>query len=282
MLQLVDSHVHFWEPNRLRYAWLNELPALNRAFLPEHLPAHGTGWQLDGLVFVQADCAAEQGLRELEWVSSLATSDARIKGIVAFAPLEDGAAVRPVLDALKQQPLVKGVRRLIQSEPPGFSVQPRFAVGVQLLAEYGFSCDVCIRHHQLREVIELVRRCPQVSFVLDHSGKPDIKNGRLDSWQRDIADFAALPNVMCKLSGLVTEADWQHWQPTDLRPYIEHTLQVFGNERVMFGSDWPVVTLAATYSQWLEMLMEATHSWSPTEQALLFFQNSAKFYQVDK
>ena len=129
-------------------------------------------------------------------------------------------------------------------------------------------------------MIELVRRCPHVRFVLDHCGKPDIKNGAFDAWRRDLASPAALPNVMCKLSGLVTEADWQHWRPADLRPYIENVLATFGVERLMYGSEWPVMTLAATYSQWIETVVEATVSLSEAERAQLFFHNCATFYDL--
>jgi len=185
-----------------------------------------------------------------------------------------------VLEALSQRPLVKGVRRLIQSEPPGFSVQPDFVTGVQLLAEHNLACDLCIRHFQMRDVIQLVRQCPRVNFVLDHIGKPDIKRGLLDPWRQDIAELAALPNVTCKLSGLVTEADWQRWQAADLQPYVEHVLEVFGPDRVMYGSDSPVVTLAATYAQWAETLRAATRSLSGAEQEKLFWQNAARFYRI--
>jgi L-fuconolactonase len=279
MLNVVDSHVHFWEPSRLRYAWLDNVPALNRVFLPDHVPAQGADWKVEAIIFVQA-CNAEQGLPEVEWVTSLAAHDARIRGIVAWAPLERGRAVRPILDALKKFPRVKGVRRLIQAEPLGFSVQPDFVAGTQLLPEYGLSCDLCIRQPQMREVIELVYQCPEVSFVLDHLGKPDIKNGMLDPWRKEMAELAALPNVACKISGLVTEADFEHWKPADLHPYIDHTLQVFGIDRVMYGSDSPVVTLAATYSQWIETLLEATQSLSEMEREKLFSRNGAKFYRL--
>jgi len=279
MLTIVDTHVHFWAPSHLRYAWLDDLPSLNRPFLPDHILAQGANWKVEALIFVQADCAAEQGIQEVEWVTSLATEDARIRGIVAFAPLERGQAVRPILQALTKFPLVKGVRGLIQSEPLGFSVQPDFVTGVQLLAEYGLSCDLCIRHPQLRDVIQLVRQCPAVSFVLDHIGKPDIKHGLLDPWRAEMAELAALPNVACKLSGLVTEADWERWKPADLSPYIQHTLEVFGPERVMYGSDSPVVSLAATYAQWIETLLEATRSLSEMEREKLFKHNGAKFYR---
>lgn len=280
MLKVVDSHVHFWDPRYLRYPWLSELPPLNRVCLPEHIPTQGPGWTIDALVFVQADCAPEQGLAEADWVSGLAIQDPRLRAMVAFAPLEQGERVRLLLEQLKSRPLVKGVRRLIQSEGPGFSLQPDFVAGVRLLADYGFSFDLCIKHPQLQEVAQLVRQCPAVNFVLDHFGKPDVKARQFDLWQKHLAELAALPNVTCKLSGLVTEADWQHWQPADLWPYLNHALDVFGVERVMFGSDWPVLTLAATYPQWLMTLLEATRSLSEAEHHKLFYENAWAFYRL--
>ena len=280
MLKIADSHVHFWDPRHLRYEWLNELPALNQVFLPDHVPTQGPGWTVESLVFVQADCAPEQGLAEVDWVTGLAARDPRLRAIVAFAPLEHGEHVHSVLEQLKSQTLVKGVRRLIQSEPPGFSLQPDFVTGVRLLAEYGFSFDVCIKQPQMRDVIQLVRQCPSVNFVLDHIGKPDIKSGQLDPWREQITELAALLNVKCKLSGLVAEADWQHWKPVDLRPYINHALDVFGIDRVMFGSDSPVLTLAATYPRWLETLLEATQSLSEADKSKLFYENAVAFYKL--
>jgi len=280
MLSLVDSHVHFWDPGRLRYDWLTGLPPLNRPYLPDHVPPGGADWTVEALVFVQADCAPEQGQLEVDWVTALAGADRRLRGIVAFAPLEQGAAVRPVLEALRQYPLVKGVRRLIQSEPLGFSLQPNFVSGVQLLAEYGLTCDLCLLPPQLRDVIGLVQQCPQVNFVLDHLGKPGIKQHLLDPWRQDLAELAALPNVVCKVSGLVTEADWQSWTAADLQPYLEHALSVFGPARLMFGSDSPVATLAAAYARWVETLLDATRSLSHAEQASLFGLNAARFYRL--
>lgn len=280
MRQILDTHVHFWEPRRLRYPWLDALPALNRTFLPDHVPAQVSTGRIEALVFVQADCAAEQAMQEVEWVTELARSDARIGGIVAFAPLEAGEAVQPILEQLVRFPLVKGVRRLLQSEPPGFGVQPGFVAGARMLARHGLSCDLCIRHTQLADVIELVRLCPEVNFVLDHIGKPDIKARRLEPWRGQINALASLPNVMCKLSGLVTEADGPRWQVDDLRPYADQALSAFGPERVMFGSDAPVLTLAATYERWFDAAVELTHALSASEQENLFYRNGARFYRL--
>ena len=278
MIDIIDSHVHFWEPSRLNYPWLGDVQKINRPCLPEDLPRQGEGWTMSGLVFVQADCIPEHGIEEARWVASL--GDERIQGIVAFAPLEKGDAVREELDQLKDIPLVKGVRRLIQSEPLGFSVQPDFVVGVRMLADYGFSFDLCIYHPQLGNIIRLVEECPQIEFVLDHIGKPGIKDGLLDPWREQITQLAAFRNVRCKISGMVTEADHEHWRPADLQPYIEHIIDAFGIERLMFGGDWPVVELAATYPQWMETVLAATRAFSDEEQRLFFHDNARDFYRL--
>lgn len=266
----------------MRYVWLDELPTLNRPFLTDHVPAGGEGWAVEKLVFVQADCLPEQGLAEAEWVTALAKTDPRIQGIVAFAPLELGEGARPSLEKLAANRLVKGIRRLIQSEPPGFSIQPEFIAGVKLAAELGFSFDLCIRHYQLPDILELARRCPEVSFVLDHVGKPDIKAGRLDPWRQRIAALAGFPNVRCKISGLLAEADHERWTPADLQPYIEHVIAQFGSERVMFGSDAPVLYLVreGTYANWVNMLLEAVKGLSEGDKHRLFYENARSFYRL--
>lgn len=277
---LIDSHVHFWDPAYLRYDWLARVPAIQRVFLPQQLPRQGQGWELDGLVFVQADCAAEQGQAEVEWVAALAAQHPVIIGIVAFAPLELGEGARPQVEWLSGQPLAKGVRRLIQTEAPGFAVQPDFVHGVALLAEYGLSFDICARNDQLREVIDLIRQCPRVSFVLDHIGNPDIKAGRRDPWRQDLADIAARPNVSCKVSGVLSRADYENWKPAELRPYLEHVLDAFGPERVMYGSDWPVMTLAARYEQWVAVLQEVAAARPEADRQKLFRDNARAFYRL--
>lgn len=279
-MQILDAHVHFWQPDQLRYPWLDDLPTLNQPFLPEYLPTGGANWSLDGLVFVQADCLPEQGLKEAQWVAQLAMADPRIMGIVAFAPLEQGEGVRPLLEQLRIMPLVKGIRRLIQSEGAGFAMQPGFVSGVGVLAQYGFSFDLCVKHHQLPDIIALVRECPDIRFVLDHAGKPDIANGEIDRWRANIQELAAYPNVWCKLSGMITEADHQRWQPSDLKPYIDHVLTTFGVERLMFGSDAPVLHLAATYKQWVETTLNSLRALSPDEQRQVFTENAKIFYRI--
>src|SRR5688572_19332284 len=161
-LRIVDSHVHFWNPPQLDYSWLDDLPALNQPLLPDHVPVEGPGWVTDALVFVQAASLASEGLAEAAWVSQLAQQDSRIQGIVALASLEAADDAIQTLESLQAYPLVKGIRRLIQSEAPGFCTQPAFVQGVQALPRYGYSFDLCIKHHQLPDVIALVGQCPDV------------------------------------------------------------------------------------------------------------------------
>lgn len=280
MLKIIDSHVHFWQPGQLRYTWLDNLPTLSRPFLPADQPRSGRDWQVEKVVFVEADCSSEQSVAEASWVASLAGNNPFIAGIVAAARLEQGAAVRETLDQLRQIPLVKGVRRLIQSEPRGFSNQPSFIEGVRLLAEYDLSFDICLYHYQFPDVLELVAACPNVRFILDHIGKPAINIGSLDPWRDHMRKLASFPNVQCKLSGLVTEADHEHWEADDLKPYIDHTLASFGSERVMFGSDHPVMRLASTYDLWLGTLRDAVGHLSRGEQHALFHDNARRFYRL--
>lgn len=276
----VDTHVHFWDPAELRYDWLTSVPAINRPFLPADLLDVAGNLELEKIVFVQAAAAPEEAIEEAVWVSALAAQEPRIGGIVADARIEWGEAVRPQLEELSIYPLVKGVRRLIQSEPLGFAVGDHFVRGVQILAQYGFSFDLCVYHPQMSDVLSLVAQCPNVEFVLDHIGKPDIRNGLMEPWKRQISELASFPNVYCKLSGMVTEADPNAWTPADLRPYADHVLGSFGVDRLMFGSDWPVATLASSYRRWFETALSFIDELSTDEQSKILRENAIRFYRL--
>ena len=278
---IVDTHVHLWHPGQLRYPWLSEVPALNRPYLLKDYIAASGELEIESIVFVQCDTHPDDGLKETAWVTSLAAVDSRIQGIVAWAPLEEGQRVAPFVEKLADNPLVKGIRRLIQSESVDFCIQPDFVSGVKTLSRYGLSFDICIFHPQLANAIRLVEQCPHVQFILDHIGKPDIKNQLFDPWKQEIETLAAFPNVHCKISGLVTEADLEAWTPTDLQPYIEHVIACFGFDRVIYGSDWPVSTQASDYPCWVETLKDAVSDYSPEEQQNLFRDNAIKFYRLD-
>ncbi len=278
---IVDSHVHFWDPGQLTYPWLTDLPPLNRAFLPGQLAEAATAVALQKIVFVQADCVPEDGIAEVAWVTHLAQTEPHLQGIVAFAPVEQGAAIAAYLEKLNAFPLVKGVRRLIQAEATGFARQPQFIQGVQQLASLGLSFDLCLVHTQMDEVIELVDQCPEVAFVLDHFGKPAIAEQLLEPWATQLHTLARFPHVWCKLSGLVTEADHDNWTVADLRPYLDVALAAFGPQRLMFGGDWPVSTLAASYQQWVETVDTLLADLSEAERRQIFFENAQTFYRLD-
>ncbi len=281
-MQIVDSHVHYWELSKLYYPWLNDLPMINHTVMPDSIPQHGGDWTVEKIVFIQADCIPEQGILEAEWVMSLASYDPRIRGIVAFAPLEKPIEeVRAWLERLKTLPMVRGVRRLIQSEPLGFATTPAFIESVQALAAYDYSFDLCVEEYQLADVLTLVAACPSVQFVMDHLGKPDVANKHIDTWREQITALAAMPNVICKLSGIITEADPLNWSPPDLQPYIDHVVAVFGADRLMFGSDSPVFRLAGTtYAAWIDIARASVKSMSDTDQQKVFYDNAARFYRV--
>jgi L-fuconolactonase len=279
---IVDTHLHLWHPQHFRMSWLDGSALLNQPYGLDEYREHTAGIDIAAMVYLQVDVEPPYGLLEAQWAAERAQEDSRLQGIVAYAPVEYGEQVRAFLAALVAiGPRVKGVRRILQSEPdPQFCLRPGFVRGVQLLPEYGLSFDICIYHHQLAGVIELVRRCPDTSFILDHVAKPNIKEHLLDPWRAQIAELAGLPNVVCKISGMVTEADHQHWQAEDLRPYVEHVLVAFGPDRVMFGGDWPVVLLASEYRRWVATLDALTADLSSETKRKLWADNARQVYRL--
>ncbi|MSU71800.1 MAG: amidohydrolase [Opitutus sp.] len=280
-LPIVDTHLHIWDTGRLRYPWLANVPLLNRNHSIEDY-RHACGpIAVAKMVFVQCECDFAQFQEEADWVTEVARTDPRIRGIVAWAPLEKGDAAEADVARLAANPLVKGIRRIIQFEPDmEFCLRPDFVRGVQRLARHGLSFDLCINHRQLANTLELVRQCPNVRFILDHIGKPDIKVGRLDPWRAELRELARADNVVCKLSGLVTEADFAKWTTADLRPYFDHVVDCFGLSRVMFGGDWPVSTQATDYPRWVTTLDELLRGSMPDELHRVYVRNAESFYRV--
>jgi L-fuconolactonase len=274
---IIDSHVHFWDRSRLQYRWLDE----EQSHLAEdHLPANlrAAGADVDGVVFIQADCRDDQGFDEASWVHELADQGTPVLAVVAHAPLETDLAAGS-LDRLKTLPLVRGIRRLLQDEKPGFALDPKFVDGVRLLAEYGFSFDLCTREHQLRECVELTEKVPGVTFILDHFSKPNVSAGdNFAEWATLIDELASRPNVRCKLSGLGNEAQPQDRTVDAFRPWIEHAITAFGADRCMYGSDWPVLTLATSYTDWLDVITTITSELPESERDLIMAGTAVRTY----
>jgi L-fuconolactonase len=279
---IVDAHLHVWDINRLRYPWLESVPLLNRSYLLDDYRQACGEIQIEKMVFVQAECDFSQYHQEAQWVTELAQQDNRIAGIVAWAPLEEGEPVRDELESLAANPLIRGIRRIIQFEEDiEFCLRPDFIKGVQSLADYALSFDICIAHHQMANALSMVRQCHEVRFILDHIGKPDIKNQLFEPWKTEIKALAEIPNLWCKMSGLVTEADMENWTPDDLKPFIEHVLDCFGFDRVAYGGDWPVARQATEYPRWVETLYRTVEQASQSEKQKLFRDNAVKFYNLD-
>jgi len=302
-LPIVDAHVHLWNPEQFSMPWLANIPRLNRPYGLQDYCEQTRNLPIVGMVYIEVGVEPQETLREASYIAGLAQEEQRLQAIVAAAPVERGEAVREHLESLVAiSPLIKGVRRNLQEETePNFCLQPDFVAGVHLLTEYNLTFDICIKHWQLPGVTELVRRCPDTAFILDHLGKPDIKQWaylsprqgatRVPSqprihprpygpWQTDLHRLAELPNVVCKISGMVTEANHERWQPADLEPFVSVALEAFGEERVLFGGDWPVVLLTSPYHRWYEALETLTAYLPLLTRRKLWSENAQHCYRM--
>ncbi len=276
----VDTHVHLWDPMRLGYAWLAGNDTLDRRHELPEFAAASAGLPLESMVFMECAVNASQALDEARWVTALAKQEPRLKGMVASAPLEQGEAVRPHLEALAELPLLRGIRRLLQSEADDFCLQPGFVAGVKMLADFGLSFDICIFHRQLANVIAFADKVETVPMILDHIGKPGIADGLVSPWAEEMRELARRPNVVCKISGVATEADHRNWTDDQLKRYVSTAIDAFGFDRVMFGGDWPVSTLAITYRRWTEILDDLLAGASDEERRKFWRDNAVRFYRL--
>jgi L-fuconolactonase len=275
---MIDTHVHLWDPAVLHYRWMEPGSRFNRRFGAEEFAAASDGQSVSRAVFVQ--CDATDALAEVRWVSEQAKLDQRIAAIVAFAPVNLGTAVRPYLEALSAYPLVTGIRWNVQDQPIAVMNDILLHQGIQALEDYHYVFDLCIRAHQLPAATALVRACPRVRFFLDHLGKPDIKSGKLDPWRAHLMALSAYPNVVCKLSGIITEADHTAWSVHQLRPYVDHMIAAFGAERILWGSDWPIVLDASDYRRWCETTQVLLGWLDETTRNRLLHDNAVNVYRL--
>jgi L-fuconolactonase len=277
MTNVLDAHLHFWDPSARHHDWLAAHPSLQRRYGPEDVDpgCHG----ITGAVFVQADCRDDEALDEVRWVTELADDHRFLRGIVAYAPLHRGTSAGRHLEALAAEPLVVGVRRLLQGLSSKAITDPDLIAGIRLLPARELTFDLCVTHDQLLPVAALVDACPETTFVLDHLGKPPVASAQLDPWREDLARVASFPHVACKLSGLATEAA-PGWTAADVRPYIEHALDVFGPRRCMIGSDWPVATLQTTVERWIDVVLEVIADLPPQDRAAVLGDAAVATYRL--
>lgn len=272
----IDSHQHFWKYDPVKNAWIDEsMKAIRRDFSPEDLAPILKSANIDGCVAVQAD----QSEAETDFLLGFAENSEIVKGVVGWVDLmADNVEER--LAVYSKNKWLKGIRHIVQSEPDDFMLRADFQHGISKLAQFGQVYDILVFPTQLPASIALAEKFPDQAFVLDHIAKPYIKDGKIDGWKEDIRQLAQFPNVHCKVSGMVTEADWANWKPEDFTPYLDVVFEAFGTDRIMFGSDWPVCLVAADYQQGLGIVEGYIAGLSADEKASVMGINAQKFYNL--
>ena len=273
----IDSHQHFWRYTAAEYPWMSDqLAALRRDYLPEHLAPLLARAGLVGCVAVQA----QQTVAEARWLLTLADAHPIIKGVVGWVDLQSDR-VEEQLAELAQHPRFVGVRHVVQDEPEdNFMLRPAFQRGLGKLRQFNLAYDLLVFPKQLPAAIQLAANFPEQRFVLDHIAKPFIRDGALSPWREQVRELAKAPNVWCKVSGMVTEAKWDGWRAEDFRPYLDVVFAAFGAERLMFGTDWPVCTLAGSYAQVHTLADDYTRTLTAEARAKFFGGNAMEFYRL--
>jgi L-fuconolactonase len=272
----IDAHQHFWIYDQREYGWIDEaMTSIRRDFLPAELEPQLENNGFQGSILVQV----RQTLEETRWLLELAESYPFILGVVGWVDLRS-PRLRAELESFAGKPKLVGIRHIVQSEQDDFLLHPDFLRGISMLEEFDLAYDILIYSKHLPIAAELVRRFPRQRFVLDHLAKPPIKSGAIDVWARGMRELASFPNVFAKVSGLVTEADWQAWKPEDIRPYLDVAFECFGPSRLMIGSDWPVCTVAASYAEVMDMVKEYLRRYAAEEREAVLGGNAAKFWRL--
>ena len=274
----IDAHQHFWRYDPREYGWIDDsMAALRRDFLPADLQGEMSSAGVDACVAVQA----RQTLEETRWLLALADEHPFIAGVVGWVDLQAPDA-RAQIERYAAHPKLVGLRHIVQSEPDDrFLLRPEFTRGLAMLGELGLAYDFLVYSRHLPAATELASRFAGQRFVLDHLAKPDIRGGEIRAWSADVRKLAACPNVWCKLSGLVTEADWAAWKPEQLRPYLDVAFDCFGFERLMIGSDWPVCTVASDYARTIAVVVEYLADRPANERDAVLGGNAQRFWKLD-
>jgi len=273
----IDSHQHFWKYDPVRYDWIDDsMSVIQKDFLPEDLAPILKANGFDGCITVQS----HQSEQENEFQLANADSHSFIKGVVGWVDLKS-PQIEERLDYYQQFEKLKGFRHILQGESQrDFMLRPAFLNGISLLKKNGYTYDILILPDQLKYTAAFVAQFPDQRFVIDHIAKPNIRQKELKEWEKDIKAIAAFENVYCKVSGMVTEADWQNWQPADFNNYLEVVTDSFGTSRLMYGSDWPVCKVAADYEQVVNIVKDYFSAFSKTEQQAFFGGNAIEFYNI--
>lgn len=273
----IDAHNHFWKYNQVRDTWItDDMSVLRKDYLPCEFSKTLEANKIDGAIAVQADQSEE----ETHFLLKLADASPRILGVVGWVDLR-AKEITTRLEKLSAFKKLVGFRHIVQDEPnPDFLRGKEFQRGIAALEQNGFTYDILIFPSQLRAASHLVQQFPNQHFVIDHMAKPNIAKGEIADWQTEISSIAQHPKVYCKLSGIITEADWSTWSYQEIKPYLDVTIEVFGTDRVMFGSDWPVCLLAGKYAQVLQILETYFADFSEAEKEKVFGGNAANFYKI--
>lgn len=279
-MRIVDTHQHLWDLRKFRLPWLKGAAGLNRNFLMEDYLEATKGLNIVKSVYMEVDVDPAQQVEEAEYVIELCRrrQGPMVGAVISGRPISED--FRAYLARFKGSPEVKGLRQVLHGSPPGYCLDERFIAGIRLLGEHGLSFDVCIRPQELRDAARLIAACPDTSFILDHCGNANVRAKDRTAWRDDLARVAELKNVVGKVSGIVASAAPDPWTADDLAPIINHVLDVFGPDRVVFGGDWPVCTLAATYHEWVDALMTIVRPRSDEDRKKLFHDNAVRVYRL--
>jgi L-fuconolactonase len=272
----IDAHVHCWNYNAIRDSWItDDMKILRQDHLPDHLYALFAENKIDGCIAVQAD----QSETETLFLTDLSKTNSIINGIVGWVDLQDDN-INERLAYFSQYPVIKGWRHILQSEPDDFLTGKKFRNGIQQLAAFNYTYDLLVVHHQLKQALDFVSAFPDQKFVVDHCGKPNIRGHKIDDWKKYLKEISQYPNVYCKISGLLTETTWNDWKEADFYPYLDTVFELFGTDRLLFGSDWPVLQLSGNYLQWKDLIDKYMLQYEIADRQKIFGLNAVKFYNL--
>ncbi len=276
-MERIDSHQHFWNYNPSKHVWINDsMAVLKKDFFPEDLEPLLKSCNFNGCIAVQASESEEEN----EFLLGLSHQSSIIKGIVGWIDLQSGN-LSERLSYYKKFKKIKGFRHVIQDEPDiDFMLRPAFLNGIKKIKSFDYTYDILIFPQHLKNTYKLVKLNPEQSFVIDHIAKPEIRNNKIKDWKKDLSAIGGFSNVYCKISGMVTEAKWKEWRQDDFNIYMDTVVEIFGTDRIMYGSDWPVCTLSASYADIYKIVNDYFSSFSKQEQDNFFGLNAKRFYRL--